>query len=199
MVPVIEVNHLPPEKLRLLAVTLNRIAETGKWDEHALAQELEELLDLGEDVLVTGFEMAEVDTLIFDETASEDEGIEDLPCLPVNSVSRPGDLWTLGDHRLVQGDALDPANYALLTHDGPGARMILTDVPFNVPNVGHTTGKAHHREFAMAHGEMSSEEFAAFNQKWMGNAASVLMDGGLLASFIDWRSVEIILAAGRAT
>jgi DNA modification methylase len=70
-------------------------------------------------------------------------------------------------------------------------------VPFNVPNVGHTTGKAHHREFAMAHGEMSHEEFAAFNQKWMGNAASVLMDGGLLTSFIDWRSIEIILAAGR--
>ena len=88
MVPVIEISHLPPEKLRLLAVTLNRIAETGKWDEHALAQELEELLDLGEDILVTGFEMAEVDTLIFDETASEDEGIEDLPAC--RSTQSPG-------------------------------------------------------------------------------------------------------------
>jgi hypothetical protein len=59
------------------------------------------------------------------------------------------------------------------------------------------TSQAHHREFAMAAGEMSREEFGAFNHAWMSSAAFYVIDGGLIATFIDWRSVELVLACGR--
>src|SRR5271166_6532789 len=80
---------------------------------------------------------------------------------------------------------------------GEQARLVLTDEPYNVPNVGHVTSQGHHREFAMAAGEMSREEFGAFNHDWMSSAALYLVDGGLIGTFIDWRSVELVLACGR--
>ena len=80
---------------------------------------------------------------------------------------------------------------------GEQARLVLTDEPYNVPNVGHVTSEADHREFAMAAGEMNREEFAAFNRAWMSSAALYVIDGGLIATFIDWRSVELVLACGR--
>ncbi len=78
------------------------------------------------------------------------------------------------------------------------ATLVLTDEPFNVANVGHVTGNPGHREFAMAHGEMSREEFAAFNRAWMSAVLPYLVDGGLLATFIDWRSVDLVIASGLA-
>ena len=80
---------------------------------------------------------------------------------------------------------------------GEHARLVLTDEPYNVPNVGHVTSQPHHREFAMAAGEMSSSEFAEFNRNWMALCEACLVDGGLLATFIDWRSVELVLSCGR--
>ncbi|CCB66768.1 putative Site-specific DNA-methyltransferase (adenine-specific) [Hyphomicrobium sp. MC1] len=103
----------------------------------------------------------------------------------------------MGDHRLIQGDARDREAYQRLIGADEGAQLALTDVPFNVPIQGHCTGQAHHREFQVAHGELSREEFDVFNRDWMQLASSVLVDGGLLATFIDWRSVELILSAGR--
>jgi hypothetical protein len=80
---------------------------------------------------------------------------------------------------------------------GEQARLVLTDEPYNVPNVGHVTSQAHHREFAMAAGEMNREEFAAFNSAWMSSSAFYVIDGGLIGTFIDWRSVELVLTCGR--
>ena len=128
----------------------------------------------------------------------EDGDGESVPAPAATSTSRPGDLWAMGAHRLVQGDARDAGAYAALMGAGEQARLVLTDEPFNVPNAGHVTSGAHHREFAMAAGEMSRAEFSAFNQAWMAAALAHLVDGGLLATFIDWRSVELVLAAGRA-
>ena len=90
--------------------------------------------------------------------------------MPHKAVSRSGDIWVLGRHRLLQADARDPASYERLILSGQ-ARLVLTDEPYNVPNVGHVTSQAHHREFAMAAGEMNREEFAAFNRAWMSSAA----------------------------
>lgn len=195
-IAVITVDHLPPAKLRKLAITLNRLGETGTWDAEVLEVELSELLELEEDVVVTGFELAEIDALLLDEE-SPDANEEVLPPLPPVPTSRPGDLWRLGDHLLLQGDALDEASWRRLFDPGEQARFVLTDEPFNVPIVGHVTGKAHHREFAEASGEMTPAEFAAFNRDWFTNAAAAVVDGGLIATFIDWRSIEIVLATAR--
>src|SRR5271166_679354 len=197
-VPCVVVDYLDPNDLRLLRVALNRLGETGAWDIEALRLEFQELTVLGLDLLDTGFEMAEIDTLLL---ADDDEGegaelaASSLP--GTSSTSRLGDVWILGQHRLIQGDAREPGVHERLM-DGSGlARLVLTDTPFNVANVGHVTGNANHREFEMAHGEMSREEFAAFNHAWMLAVMQYLVEGGLLATFIDSRSVDFVIACGR--
>lgn len=197
-IPVVCITHLSRAETRLLSIALNRLAETGRWDEDNLQLEIEELIELGEDVVVAGFEPAEIDALLLaddDEAAADDDADA---CAPGSvAVSQPGDLWLLGRHRLLQGDARPPESYARLTPPGELARIVLMDVPFNVPIAGHVTSQAQHREFAMAAGEMSREAFEAFNRGWMKASAAHVVDGGLIATFIDWRSVEIILACGR--
>ena len=195
-VPTIRIDYLSESQQRALAIALNRTAETGSWDLEALKLEFDELIELDEDIISTGFELAEIDALLIEEVPDQQE-VEELPSVPQTPVSQPGDVWCCGEHRLAQGDARDPSVYERLFVDTATARLVLTDPPFNVPVRGHCTTQSRHREFAMAHGELSRDEFAAFNYEWMRPALGYLGDGGLLASFIDWRSVELILAAGR--
>ncbi len=195
-IPTVRIDHLNQTERRALSIALNRIGETGEWDVEALKVELEELIDLDQEIFATGFELAEVDALLLYDAADEPEA-DDLPLLPQSQVSQLGDLWLMGEHRLLNGDARDREVYARLVTESQGVRLALTDVPFNVPIRGHCTGQAHHREFEIAHGELSREEFDTFNKDWMRLASTVLADGGLLATFIDWRSVDLILSAGR--
>ena len=170
------------------------LQEKGQWDMDELKLEIQELMVLGEDLLVTGFDAAEIDIIVGDDADGLDAGLADaLPTESAVTVSRAGDLWRLDQHLLCQGDAGDPASYAALFADGALARMVLTDEPYNVPNLGHVTRNEKHREFAMAHGEMSSEQFLTFNLSWMKQALACVLDGGLLATFIDWRSLNIVL------
>jgi DNA modification methylase len=192
------VEHLGSNDLRLLRITLNRLAETGSWDMEALKLEFEELEIIEEDLVITGFEMAEVDMILLDDDAEPQiEGHDVLPALPSHSTSRLGDVWLLGDHILLQGDARDPSSYDQIMGPNDTARLLLTDVPYNVPNVGHVTGQAQHREFAMAAGEMTASEFGEFNAAWMGAAAARIAEGGLIGTTIDWRSVELVISAGK--
>ena len=194
----IRVDHLTDTDVRMLRIALNRIGERGSWSTDDLKIEIQQLTLMGEDVVLTGFDEAEIDILLLEECSDINETDEDGIGLGSAEacVSRPGDIWILGPHRLLQDDARDPVSYERLM-EGEQARLILTDVPYNVPNVGHVTSDGRHREFAMAAGEMSAAEFAAFNRQWMSSAASFLVDGGLIGTTIDWRSVEIILATGR--
>jgi DNA modification methylase len=196
-IPAIFVEHLSAAELRLLSIALNRTGETGRWDEEALRIEFAELIDLGEDVVVSGFEAPEIDFLLLEDDSDGAGELDPAPAVTGIAVSRPGDLWILGRHRLLQADARNPESYQRLMLPSEQARLVLTDEPYNVPNVGHVTSQARHREFAMAAGEMSREEFVAFNRAWMSSAALYLVDGGLIGTFIDWRSVEQVLACGR--
>lgn len=195
-IPTARIDHLTEAQERALPIALNRIAETGTWDVETLKIEFEDLIELKEDVIATGFELAEIDALLIEDEADEPEA-EVLPELPQSAVSQTDDLWLMGNQRLAQGDARERGVYAPLFTDTEPARLVLTDVPFNVPVRGHCTSQSHHREFAMAHGELSRDEFSAFNIDWMRPSLKHLVDGGLLATFIDWRSVELVLAAGR--
>jgi DNA modification methylase len=195
-VPCLVIDHLDADELRLLPIALNRVGETGAWDLEALRVEFAELTVLGCDLVETGFEMAEIDALMLE----DGDECEDAPLSPspeMRAISRLGDVWILGEHRLIQGDAREASVYDQLMDPSEQARLVLTDEPFNVANVGHVTGNPNHREFAMAHGEMGRDEFADFNRLWMSTALARLVDGGLLATFIDWRSVDLIIACGR--
>ncbi len=195
-VPILRVGHLSAAEQRALTIALNRTQETGSWDLEALTLEISELIELDQDVLCLGFECAEIDALLIED--ADGDQIEDrLPPLREVPISRLGDVWVCGDHVLVVGDVRDADVYARLFAGRPLARLIVTDPPYNVPVGGHCTTQPHHREFAVASGEMTREEYLSFTSHWMTAGLAHLVDGGLFASFIDWRSIEIILASGR--
>ncbi|WP_341864122.1 site-specific DNA-methyltransferase [Gymnodinialimonas sp. 57CJ19] len=129
--------------------------------------------------------------------ATEAEAVPE-PDLDGQVVTRRGDLWILGSHRLFCGDALEPLSYnAVLA--GDAARMVFTGPPYNVPVNGHVRSgnAAQHREFAMASGEMSDGEFRAFLKGFIERVKATLPDGGVAMICMDWRHVEELISAGK--
>ena len=110
-VPCVIIDHLSEDDLRLLRIALNRLGETGAWDIEALRVEFEELTVLGFDLVDTGFEMAEIDAIMLDEDedGGDNLGLGSAPAQTSSAVSQLGDVWILGDHRLIQSDAREPA------------------------------------------------------------------------------------------
>jgi DNA modification methylase len=155
---------------------------------------------LASSILLTGFDTAEIEALLNgldNEQSSAEEGVEIDEQAPV--VSRVGDMWQLGDHIIICGDATDPAVYDRLL-GGEKAEMVFTDPPYNVPVNGHICGlgKVQHDEFVMASGEMSEAEFTEFLTKVAKNLASFSSDGSIHYVCMDWRHIGELLAAGRA-
>jgi DNA modification methylase len=136
--PVIVLDHLTDEQRKAYRIGDNKLTELGAWDEALLAGELQELLAEDVDLSMLGFSDAELDRLLaFDgsvEAAAGDEG-EDIPEAPVDPVSRPGDLWLLGPHRLLCGDATVITDLDRLMA-GAKADLCFTDSPYNVDYAG---------------------------------------------------------------
>jgi DNA modification methylase len=192
-VPCIRIDHLSVEEQRVLRLAANRLAEKGQWDLEALKIEFEELIVLDAPIEITGFSPAEIDHVILGDAA---EGLEQGPLEPdpATSVAKMGDMFQLGPHRLICGDATDPAVLARLLEGEAPTRLVLTDEPYNVKIAGNVTGGSH-REFAMASGEMTDAEFLAFNGAWMATMLPYLCDGAILGTFIDWRGLSTVSAA----
>ena len=112
---------------------------------------------------------------------------------------RVGDLWQLGPHRLICGNALDRTTVATLM-SGERAQMVFTDPPYNVPIDGHVggLGAIKHREFAMAAGEMTRPEFTAFLRAAFERLVEASQDGSIHFICMDWRHVGEMLVAGEA-
>ena len=203
-VPTICLEHLTDAQAKAFMIADNRLTENSVWDERLLAEQLKELsaLELDFSLEVTGFEMGEIDLRI-ESLTPDSEGDEDpadeLPAVKSGpSVSRFGDLWQLGSHRVYCGSALDEAAYAVLMQ-GKRAAMVFTDPPYNVPidgNVGGL-GSIHHREFAMASGEMSESEFTEFLTTVFAFHAEYSADGALHFICMDWRHLAELQAAGK--
>ncbi|SUD95459.1 DNA adenine methyltransferase YhdJ [Ralstonia mannitolilytica] len=133
MVPVVVLDHLTPTQRRALVIADNRIAENAGWDDQLLRVELEALQDEGFDLDLTGFDAdALAELLAGDEPDGEGETDDDaVPEVSETPVSRPGDVWLLGGHRLLCGDATVAASYRTLL-DGEPVDMVFTDPPYNV-------------------------------------------------------------------
>ena len=201
-VPTLRVEHLDEAEKRAYILADNRLAEEAGWDKEMLAIELQGLIDLDFSIELTGFDLAEVDFLLDGEAEAKapDRNIDDdVPPVPAPgaATTRPGDLWQLGQHRLFCGDATAAASYAKLL-GGAKAALIFTDPPYNVPISGHVSGlgKARHREFAMASGEMTSDEFRGFLESVFGHMAAHSADGSIHFVCMDWRHYGETLAAG---
>jgi DNA modification methylase len=196
-IPCVRIDHLSPDEQRVLRLAVNRLAEKGEWDLDALKIEFEELILMDAPIEISGFTLDEVDQVVLGHDAS---AVEQGPLAPEEGnapVARVGDVFELGPHRLVCGDATDPAVLARLMEGDAPARLILTDEPYNVKIAGNVTGGSH-REFAMASGEMSDAEFLAFNSAWMEAVLPYLCAGGLFGTFIDWRGLPTVHSAATA-
>jgi len=199
-VPVIRIERFTEAERRAYIIADNRLAELAGWDDELLALELGEILKLEPefDTKLIGFDTAEVEKLLnaLDGTDIVDAEVEIDETR--ESVSRVGDLWQLGRHRLICGDALDARVYQRLL-DGKRAQMVFTDPPYNVPIDGNVCGlgKVKHEEFVMASGEMSEVEFTEFLTGSMRNLADFSEDGSIHFICMDWRHLQEMLAAGR--
>ena len=201
-VPTILLDNLTSAEIRAYIIADNKLAENAGWDREMLALELQGLIELDTDfdITITGFEMPEIDILIGElEIAEEDDPADEVPEVSDGPpVTRAGDIWCIGKHRLICGNALDPASYARLL-DGAEAQMVFADLPYNVPIIGHVSGlgKVKHREFAMASGEMTEAEFTAFLATSFQNLAGHSADGAIHFFFMDWRHLFELLSAAR--
>ena len=157
-------------------------------------------LDIDLDVTVTGFELPEIDLLIGELTGGDNDPADAVIAVSASPpVTRPGDVWRIGGHRLTCGDSTSTATYQALLGE-ERAQLVFTDPPYNVPISGHVggLGAIQHREFAMASGEMSSAEFTAFLQSVFSHLATFSTDGSIHFQCMDWRHVGEMLAAGTA-
>ncbi len=192
-IPCIRIDHLDETQQRLLRLAVNRLGEKGAWDLDELKVEFTELIIKDAPIEVTGFSLDEIDHVLLD----DDSGIESGELEPASGAiasARKGDVFLLGKHKVSCGSATDASLVQALFANGATAQFVFTDEPYNVPIVGHVTGGAH-REFEMASGEMSPAEYAAFNEGWMSAVLPHLKDGGVLATFIDWRGYPTVHAA----
>jgi DNA modification methylase len=202
-VPVIVLKGLSEAKKRALVLADNKITENAGWDRGRLAIELPELADLlieeGLDISITGFEPVEIDQIAidFEEETSDPADTVESAWLTASVVSKPGDIWELGEHRLSCGDARNTGDIDRLM-SGKRAAMAFLDPPYNVrvkSVVGR--GRIKHAEFAMASGEMSPSEFTAFLKETLENAARVSQNGAVHYVCMDWRHVAELIEAGR--
>jgi len=201
-IPTLSLSHLNDAQKRAYVLADNALATKAGWDREILAIELQGLIDLGFNVELTGFEVAEIDLILEEsqEAATDTAAVEDKPSPPSSTpaISRPGDLWILGPHRLLCGDARSPDAYAQVL-GGTKADLVFTDPPYNVRIDGHVCGlgNVQHREFAMASGEMSEGEFTEFLKLVLGCAVNASRDGAVHYVCMDWRHLLETLTAAK--
>ena len=196
-------SNLSPADRRAYVITDNRLAELAGWDRDLLASELKGLLELQfDDIELTGFSLGEIDLMLDEATENKAKkpGREDE--LPANSlqgpaVSRVGDLWVLGPHRLLCGDARELTSYEFLL-EGKQADLVLTGPPSNVAIEGRA---AHDRvgdgNIAAASAEMSADQFIAFLTAFLQRSKENTKDGAILFVFMDWRHLYALITASR--
>lgn len=191
-------DDLDERELELLHVTLNRLGETGDWDIEALGPLLIEFDDLGIDLGVTGFSLPELDIIMT--TGGQEGGNDDdiIPPPPKVAVTLLDDLWHLDEHRVLCADSTDSISYTIVLN-GELVDIVFTDCPWNIPIEGFVSGhgKTKHKDFKMGAGELSAEDFASFCNQFHQLCANHLGEGAAFYSCIDWRSVDVIMAAGK--
>ena len=190
--PCIALRGLTPAAQRALRIADNKIALNSGWDSDLLRIELEavsseiRLEDLG-------FSAGELNVVLSDAVDPDDEVI---PPVPEQAMTRPGDIWILGDHRIGCGDGRDVGFLREVVEAGQTIDAAFLDPPYNVRIQGHANVASKHREFAMASGEMSEDEFRTFLRRTLGACAEVSRDGAVHFVCMDWRHMADVQTVG---
>jgi DNA modification methylase len=198
-VPVVIADDLTDAQIKAFRLIANQSANWAEWDDELLKLELEDLKNLNFDLDLTGFDLSEVERLLRNDDVQEDD-YDEMPSDDENIsvVSKLGDLWILGKHRLFCGDSTKIEDVKRLM-TGKIADMVFCDPPYNVridSIIG--LGSIHHDEFAMASGEMSEQEFIDFLTLVFKNLVAVSKDGSVHYHCMDWKHIYEITIAGRA-
>ena len=203
-VPTLALSHLSETERRAYVLADNKLALNAGWDREILAIELQALVDLDFDADLTGFSLAEIDLVLDDANESDPTGVdapEDIiPPAGLDPVTCRGDLWVLGNHRLLCGDTQKSIDVSRLLA-GEKADLVFTDPPYNVAIDGNVCGlgSVKHREFAFASGEMNRTQFLDFLKATLGNMAAFMRDGAIAYVCMDWRHMGELLEAGEAS
>ncbi len=200
--PTVRLDHLTGAQRRAFAIADNRLTEIASWDGRLLGETLKELAiaDLDFALEATGFDAGEIDLRIEALPEAERGPAEPpIPAVPGPAVTRAGDLWLLGRHKVLCGDALGAEAYRALLGSEP-AIAAFTDPPYNVPVNGHVSGlgQTRHREFPMAAGEMDSAAFTKFLETSIRHMAAFSRSGAVHYVCMDWRHAAELLIASRA-
>jgi DNA modification methylase len=201
-VPVIVRDDLTPTQVKAARIADNKVAESD-WDEDLLRLELTELDELGFDLDLTGFEDFDFSQFDDDDTTTldDDADLDSTPEFPTEPVTKLGDVWLCGKHRVMCGDSTSIDAVNALMADSK-ADMVFTDPPYNVKisglgsaNSENSIGRIHD-EFKMASGEMTKEEFTDFLRAVFTCLISASKDGSIHYVCMDWRHIQELTSAG---
>ena len=196
-VPTIRVEHLTEAQVRTYRLADNKLTDNSTWDEQVLRLEIEDLSHIDIDLDVIGFEIPEIDLLLGSPFVEGEENNEpqNIP-IPSTPFVQLGDIFILGQHRLICGDCREIITMSNLMK-GQRADVVCSDAPYNVKINGHVLVKEKaHEEFAMASGELSKTEFVQFLQESFQGFYDHSAEGSVHFLFMDWRHMAEILEAG---
>jgi DNA modification methylase len=201
-VPIIELSGLKDAEKRALALADNEIPARAGWNRQLLAEELGDLATLLPEcdlsLEITGFETAEIDSLLGDLVDPERDPADEVPSPGKTAISKIGDLWELGPHRVLCGDG-QSAEAVQRLMGAASATMVITDPPYNLPiKQVQGRGRIKHADFAQGAGEMSRPEYIDFLRIPLSLAAKHSVNGAIHFVFIDWRHIHQLLEAGSA-
>lgn len=196
--PTIMVSHLSEAELRAYAIADNKLVLNDTWDDKLLTVELKELmvLDIDLPIELTQFDMIELEALLHEDLQNEEAPPEPDDGPP---VSRLGDLFSLGEHRLLCADSRNEESYQILLGD-ERARCVFSDNPYNIKISGNVSGlgKVKHGEFLVASGELSRAEFTEFLTSVFKLCARYSVDGAIHFQWMDHRHLREMIDAGDA-
>lgn len=200
-VPCVRVRHLTPELKRIFSLADNRIAELAGWDDEALALELKDLSSLELDLEIAGFDSVELDVRLGKEpdpftVDSQDPDDDPIDVGQGPAVSRPGDIWRLGEHALLCGDALASQYLEDLLGDQL-VTQVATDPPYNVKIKNNVSGARGFREFAEGSGEKTTAEFVDFLTRTLDMCKRLSKKGAIFHVCMSYHGLEALLAAAR--
>ena len=177
-VPVLLADDMTDIQIKAFRLSVNKMAEIAEWDDELLALELTELEELGFDLELTGFSLDEIEALMPEEIPP---GLTDEDAVPemADPISKLGDVWLLGKHRVMCGDSTSIDAVTKLTN-GQGVDMLLTDPPYNVAYEGATKEK-----LTIQNDSMGDDQFRQFLRDAFVTADTVMKKG---AVFYIWHS-----------
>lgn len=194
------IEHLDPLELEALSIALNRIGEIGKYDLAKLRDRMIAIESHGIELISTGFTLPEIGQIKVKPLIEESEQDGSDGTATATPISQLGDLYCLGRHKLLCGDALAVSSYQRLV-GAELASAVFSDPPYNCKIEGFVggLGKHQHEDFLMFAGQESPEAFRKFLTTFLEHCRDACSAGAVIFACMDWRQIDILLDAGRAS